>query len=158
MSWESGLQDGGVSESFTHKMAAWEFCLQDGGVSESLKYILRLQWVRRSPSAPLKLFFAPPLLARLWRRRCVNYSQLRPRLVSAFPPVTLQFFYSNKILILAYIIFGARTPRTACFGSGAYTRTCTMHVPTTLYRTSAPHNSFWKCVYYLRIIITCTKT
>jgi len=22
------LQDGGVSESFTHKMAAWEFCLQ----------------------------------------------------------------------------------------------------------------------------------
>ena len=64
MSWEFCLQDGGVSEgfthamvacefclqdgsifeSFTHKMAAWEFCLQDGGVSESLEYILRLQW------------------------------------------------------------------------------------------------------------------
>jgi len=27
-------QDGGVSEGFTHKMAAWEICLQDGGVSE----------------------------------------------------------------------------------------------------------------------------
>jgi len=26
-----GLQDGGVSESFTHKMAAWEICLQDNG-------------------------------------------------------------------------------------------------------------------------------
>ena len=38
MSWESGLQDGGVSESFTHKMAAWEFCLQDGGVSESFTH------------------------------------------------------------------------------------------------------------------------
>jgi len=32
--WEICLQDGGVSESFTHKMAAWEFCLQDGGFSE----------------------------------------------------------------------------------------------------------------------------
>ena len=35
MSWEFCLQNGGVSESFTHKMAAWEICLQDGGVSES---------------------------------------------------------------------------------------------------------------------------
>ena len=33
--WEFCLQDGGVSESFTHKMAAWEICLQDGGVSDS---------------------------------------------------------------------------------------------------------------------------
>jgi len=37
------LQDGGISESFTHKMAAWEICLQDGCVFESLEYILRLQ-------------------------------------------------------------------------------------------------------------------
>jgi len=29
MSWEFCLQDGGVSEGFTHKMAAWEFWLQD---------------------------------------------------------------------------------------------------------------------------------
>jgi len=58
--WEFCLQYGGVSEDFAHKMAAWEFCLQDGGVSESFKYILRLQRVRRSPCAPLKLFFAPP--------------------------------------------------------------------------------------------------
>ena len=29
------LQDGGTSERLTHKMAAWEFCLQNGGVSES---------------------------------------------------------------------------------------------------------------------------
>jgi len=34
MSWEFCLQDGGVSESFTHKMVACEFCLQDGNVSE----------------------------------------------------------------------------------------------------------------------------
>jgi len=40
MSWESGLQDGGVSESFTHTMAAWEFCLQDGGVSESFTHTM----------------------------------------------------------------------------------------------------------------------
>ena len=37
------LQGGGVSEGFTHKMAAWKFCLQDGGVSESLECILHLQ-------------------------------------------------------------------------------------------------------------------
>jgi len=34
------LQDGGVSESFTHKMAAWEFCLQDGGDSESFTHTM----------------------------------------------------------------------------------------------------------------------
>ena len=33
--WEFFLQDGGVSEGFTHKMATREICLQDGGVSES---------------------------------------------------------------------------------------------------------------------------
>ena len=32
------LQDGGVFESFTHKMAAWEICLRDGGVSESFAH------------------------------------------------------------------------------------------------------------------------
>jgi len=32
------LQDGGVSESFTHKMVVWKFCLQDGGVSDSFSY------------------------------------------------------------------------------------------------------------------------
>jgi len=37
--WEFCLQDGGVSEGFTHKMAAWEIFLQDGGVSESLEYV-----------------------------------------------------------------------------------------------------------------------
>jgi len=37
------LQDGGISMSFTQKMAAWKFCLQDGGVSESLECILHLQ-------------------------------------------------------------------------------------------------------------------
>jgi len=31
------LQDGGVSESFTHKMAAWKFCLQDGGNAKQTK-------------------------------------------------------------------------------------------------------------------------
>ena len=36
MSWEFCLLDGGVSEGFTHKMAAWKFCIQDGGVSDSL--------------------------------------------------------------------------------------------------------------------------
>jgi len=30
-------QDGGIFESFTHKMAAWEFCLQDGGVCDTHK-------------------------------------------------------------------------------------------------------------------------
>ena len=29
--WEFCLQDGGVSEGFTHKVASCEFCLQDGG-------------------------------------------------------------------------------------------------------------------------------
>jgi len=38
MSWEFCLQDGGISESFTHKMAVWEFCLQDGGISESFAH------------------------------------------------------------------------------------------------------------------------
>ena len=41
MSWEFCLQDGVVSESFTHKMAAWEICLQDSGnaaISESFAY------------------------------------------------------------------------------------------------------------------------
>jgi len=37
------LQDVGVSESFTHKLAAWEICPQDGGVSGNVEYILRLQ-------------------------------------------------------------------------------------------------------------------
>jgi len=37
MSWEFCLQDGGVSESFTQKMAAWEFCLQDGGNAKQTK-------------------------------------------------------------------------------------------------------------------------
>jgi len=40
------LQDGGVSESFTHKMAAWENCLQDGGNAtkkNNVEYVLRLQ-------------------------------------------------------------------------------------------------------------------
>jgi len=32
--WKLCLHDGGVSERFTHKMAACEFWLQDGGVSE----------------------------------------------------------------------------------------------------------------------------
>ena len=41
--WEFCLQDGGISESFAHKMAAWEICLQDCGISENLEYILRLQ-------------------------------------------------------------------------------------------------------------------
>jgi len=35
MSWEFCLQNGGVSEGFTHKMAAWEISVQDGGVSEN---------------------------------------------------------------------------------------------------------------------------
>ena len=38
MSWEFCLQDGGVSEGFTPKMAAWKFCLQDGGVSDSFTH------------------------------------------------------------------------------------------------------------------------
>jgi len=32
------LQDGGVSESFTHKMAAWKICLQDGGNAAFLSF------------------------------------------------------------------------------------------------------------------------
>jgi len=36
--WEFCLQDGGVSQSFTHKMAAWELCLQGGGVSEGFTH------------------------------------------------------------------------------------------------------------------------
>jgi len=28
------IRSGGVSEGFTHKMAAWEICIHDGGVSE----------------------------------------------------------------------------------------------------------------------------
>ena len=47
----------------------------------------------------------------------VHYSQLRPRLVFAFPPETLQFFFSNNIFILTYVIFEARTAETACFGA-----------------------------------------
>jgi len=35
--WEFFLQDGGVSESFTHKMVAWENCLQDGGNPKQTK-------------------------------------------------------------------------------------------------------------------------
>jgi len=35
--WEICLQDGGVSESFTHKTAAWEICLQDGGNAKQTK-------------------------------------------------------------------------------------------------------------------------
>jgi len=35
MSWEFCLQNGGVSESFTHTMSVWEFFLQHGGVCES---------------------------------------------------------------------------------------------------------------------------
>ena len=66
----------------------------------------------------------------------VHYSQLRPRLVSAFPPETLQFFYSNKtFVLLTDIIIGARTPETACFGANVQ---C-MYV---LYGTSASHNTF----------------
>jgi len=38
MSWEFCLQDGGVSEGFTHKMVAWEFWLQNGGVYESFTH------------------------------------------------------------------------------------------------------------------------
>jgi len=37
MSWEFCLQDGGLSDSFTHKMAAWEICLQDGGNAKQTK-------------------------------------------------------------------------------------------------------------------------
>ena len=33
--WKFFLQNGGISEGFTHKMAVWEICIQDGGVSES---------------------------------------------------------------------------------------------------------------------------
>jgi len=35
--WKICLQDGGVSESFTNKMAAWEICLQDGGNAAFLR-------------------------------------------------------------------------------------------------------------------------
>ena len=33
--WKFFLQNGSISEGFTHKMAVWEICIQDGGVSES---------------------------------------------------------------------------------------------------------------------------
>jgi len=35
--WEFSLQDGGVSEGFTHKMAAGDICLQDGGNAKQTK-------------------------------------------------------------------------------------------------------------------------
>jgi len=36
-SWEFFLQDGGLSESLTHKIAAWENCLQDGDNAKPTK-------------------------------------------------------------------------------------------------------------------------
>jgi len=33
--WKFFLQNGGISEGFTHKMAVWEICIQHGGISES---------------------------------------------------------------------------------------------------------------------------
>jgi len=39
------LQDSGVSESFTHKMAAWKICLQDGGNAAFLR-VLPTRWRR----------------------------------------------------------------------------------------------------------------
>jgi len=41
------LQDGGTSERLTHKMAAWEFCLQDGGNAAFLR-VLPTRWRRGS--------------------------------------------------------------------------------------------------------------
>ena len=38
MYWEFCLQNGGVFESYTHKMASWEFSIQDGGVSEGFTH------------------------------------------------------------------------------------------------------------------------
>ena len=37
MSWEFCLEDGAVSEGFTHKMAAGDICLQDGGNAKQTK-------------------------------------------------------------------------------------------------------------------------
>ena len=39
------LQDGDVSESFTHKMAAWKICLKDGGNAAFLR-VLPTRWRR----------------------------------------------------------------------------------------------------------------
>ena len=39
VTWEFFLQDGGVSEGFTHKMAACEFCLQDGDNAAFLRVL-----------------------------------------------------------------------------------------------------------------------
>jgi len=36
--WEICLQDSGVSEGFTHKMAACGFCANDSGVSEGFTH------------------------------------------------------------------------------------------------------------------------
>ena len=41
VTWKFFLQDGGISESFTHKMAACKFCLQDGGVSDGFTHKVR---------------------------------------------------------------------------------------------------------------------
>jgi len=59
-------QDGGVSEGFTHKMAACEFCLQDGGMGD-----LPTRW--RCRSFAYKMAVSLRVLPTRWRRGSFAY-------------------------------------------------------------------------------------
>jgi len=60
------LQDGGVSESFTNKMAAWKICLQDGGNGAFLS-VLATKWRRGRFAYKMAAFLR--VLPTRWRRQ-----------------------------------------------------------------------------------------
>ena len=56
------LQDGSISESFTHKMAAWDICLQDGSNAEQTKRKQKQR--RRRPYTTASVGMSPLLGGR----------------------------------------------------------------------------------------------
>jgi len=60
------LQDGGVSKSFIHKMAAWKICLQDGGNAAFLS-VLPTKWRRGRFAYKMAAFLR--VLPTRWRRQ-----------------------------------------------------------------------------------------
>ena len=68
------LQDGSVFESFTHKMAAWEFCLQDGGVSECFTHKMATWEICLQDGGNAALM---RVLPTRWRRQSNTYHNVK---------------------------------------------------------------------------------
>ena len=71
MSWESGLQDGGVSEGFTHTKAAWSFAYNMAACLPSVKlHLTRFSHIYVcviDNKNSIALHSTPSILPCIWR-------------------------------------------------------------------------------------------